>query len=163
MKKNEGNEKKKEEKEKAKVKKENLIQCRIWGNKDIRIYLWVSSEIEDLFKYREDSIQTSDCYKGPSGGHKFYPTQPQLKEFASSMYCNIDAYGRALNGGGYNFSILRTKGLKNGQRFYLHDGLYSREYLQKWAENLKILVVKLYKSYVRPIDLEVTIAKKELW
>jgi len=163
MKKNEGNEEKKEGKEKAKVKKKNLVKCKIWGKKDIRIRLKVSSEVENLFRFREDHIQTSSAYRGPSGGHRYYPTNAQLQSFATGMYCNLDAYGLALNSGSYNLSILRTEGLRNGQVFYLHNGLYSREFLERWAENLKTFVIKLYKSYIRAIDLKVTITKRELW
>jgi hypothetical protein len=155
----------KEEKEKARVKKRNLIRCRIWGNKGIKIQLWISAEIENLFK--TTGTIDSRVYRNKKEYHKLYQTKVELQEFARRLQrpVTIDqAHSSIGRGGELNFSILRTKGLSEGlgKKFYLEDGLFSREFLEQWANALKTLVVKLYKNYCQPIDLEVEVRKREV-
>ena len=152
---------KKLEMKKVQVGENNLLLMNVKReNGKTKLSLKVCNEIEMLF--RKEDIKESDVYKLDGGKLSFYALDSEQDYERLLEGVTIGSYGRPfIYDGNMNFSILRTVGIAQGVELEITH-LVSEEALTEWAKKLKEFVVKLYKNYLKPVEITVTIQKKEV-
>jgi len=126
-----------------------------------KLSLKVSPEIEGLFK--KEQKRESNIYKIDGRKLSFYEWDDNEHNYERVMSnVELNTYGREfLRSGEFNFSVLRTVGISEGVDIEI-DKLISEETLTEWSKNLKDFTVKLYKNFLKPIEITVTIEKREV-
>ena len=126
-----------------------------------KLSLKVSPEMEGLFK--KEQKRESNIYKIDGRKLSFYEWDDNEHNYERVMsYVELNTYGREfLRSGEFNFSVLRTVGISEGVDIEI-DKLISEETLTEWSKNLKDFTVKLYKNFLKPIEITVTIEKREV-
>ena len=126
-----------------------------------KLSLKVSPEMEGLFK--KEQKRESNIYKIDGRKLSFYEWDDNEHNYERVMSnVELNTYGREfLRSGEFNFSVLRTVGISEGVDIEI-DKLISEETLTEWSKNLKDFTVKLYKNFLKPIEITVTIEKREV-
>ena len=122
-----------------------------------------NKEIEKLFQ--NPSTANSEVYNHDGRKLSYYnfPTPEREEELKNFFHpFRINKYGSQLiYNGDKNFSLLRTVGLSQGIKIEVQD-LISEELLTEWVQKFKEMVIKTYKNFVRPIEINVIIEKREV-
>ena len=138
-------------------------------NKRTKLYLKVDKKIEELFQI--EGTRESSYYKNDGNPLQFYEIGEPCEAVATLLEYDtknrrikIKEYGNPLvdSYGSMNFSILRSVGSSEGISVEIHR-LISEEALIEWANELKEYIVRLYKNFVRTMELTVIIEKKEVF
>ena len=137
-----------------------LIKLRLTRNDVVKLYVKVSPEIETMFK---SGLKEKSSNWGVNGEeYEFYRRQytGELGVYMSGVF---DSYGGAFidNMGNINTGILRTVGLSEGKEFEIKER-YSEETLIKGVRDLKKNVVHLYKNFVRPVKINMSLRIEEI-
>ncbi len=138
-----------------------LLMKLLRENGKTKLYLKTAPEIESVF--RTEQTNESRVYKDEDNFHSYY-NQLSNEDSLVSLVDNIrlNNYGTQLvDGYRKNLSLLRTVGISNGILFEI-QGLIGEEMLEEWSKTLKEFILKLYKSYVRPVEITLILEKKEV-
>jgi hypothetical protein len=164
-----GNEMAKEKLNKQVVKFDDrkLLVMKITREKGkAKLYLQTDEAIENIF--RKEDIHDSENYTCDKQPLRYYDLlEGEEEESYKSLMSNIrlNSYGSNFIIGSYsmdkNISILRSVGISQGITIEINR-LISEEMLTEWANILKDFVAKLYKNFVRPLEISVTIEKREV-
>jgi len=132
-------------------------------NGKTKLFIKVSPEIENVFK-TEDTHE-SNIYKDGDTKHFYYLRKPDTEEELNNLVSDtrISDYGNQLfDGYRTNLSLLRTVGISEGVNFEITH-LIGEEMLTKYAERMKIFVLKLYKQFIRKVEINVVLEKVEVY
>ncbi|MCI0748844.1 MAG: hypothetical protein L0Y58_25845 [Verrucomicrobia subdivision 3 bacterium] len=127
------------------------------------ISLFLKSEpLECVFQTmasgREDHSQDSRWPK--ISGYRL-DSSHELARHLSGCNLIFNKWGERLDTGGYyNFSIVRAVGLSKGVTIEM-AGPYSSAFIKEWINQLKSWTKNLYRDFLAPIDLQLTITTKE--
>jgi len=119
-------------------------------------------EMEKLFTAKNCSEMSSrwgyNYYELPQGlRHTYY--------LDNNKTVVIDRYGvdKIITDGGYfNASILRTKGIEKGIEFKLNQNeLVEARVLREWSTALANVVREIVKEYIIPIEIKITVGENK--
>jgi len=121
-----------------------------------------SAPLENVFKAiaegREDYNQDS---RWPEVSGYRLESGHELTRHLHGSNLIFNKWGDRLDAGGYyNLSVLRAVGLSQGVRFEL-PGPYSSSFIKERINQLKSWAKNLYRDFLSPIDLQLTITTKE--
>lgn len=134
-------------------------------NGKTKLFLKILPEMEEIFK--SEDVQESRVYGVDGQNHRFYEKTENEDNLRNLMRgecaIRLNDYGtRLIDGNGYfNLSIFRTVGLSEGKYFDV-ESLISEEMLLDYAKAVKNFCVKLYKNYIRKVEINVTFDVKEV-
>lgn len=138
-----------------------LLMKLLRENGKTKLYLKTAPEVEAVFRTEQTTVST--VYKDEDTFHNFYKqlsNEDNLVNLVDNV--RLNSYGTQLfDGYRKNLSLLRTVGISNGILFEI-QGLIGEEMLEEWSRTLKEFILKLYKSYVRPVEITLILEKKEV-
>ncbi len=104
---------------------------------------------ESFFKGRQEGLHEN----GSWGKGKLYYSPPAQLDF----YCFQTIGGRLFEGNSPNLSFLLAKGISNGVEFTVKNTVVTEKIMDKYIEDAKKEISKIYKLYMRPISIEESI------
>lgn len=126
----------------------------------IKLYIKVAKEIEEIFKH--PPIVESDNYNNNGEKIKYYKYKEEQKLLTNNENLLLNEFGsNFIINGKFNLSIIRSVGISSGITLDI-KGLISEEMLINWSKTLKDFLVKIYKQYIRVIEIEISMNVKEM-
>lgn len=126
---------------------------------ELYLYIKTNNELESFFK--TNRTNTSDIYHNGQP-LEFYGLKHVLRDIQSQYGQNLREYGKELRMGmGYNFSLLRTKGISQGIELELTE-LLSKELIEDYIVNVKEFIKKLYRDYIKDLEVKTELEVKDL-
>lgn len=132
-------------------------------NGGLHLYIEMSDEMEEFLS--GSKVSESSNWSSEEEQHRFYHIDgldEEIKEYLEDNYPSSSDYGEEyIQNGEVNMSVLRTVGLSEGAEFEL-DETHPESVLVKAQIDLRDAVVDLYKTFVRPLQVNATIEVKQV-
>src|SRR3990167_10768835 len=134
-----------------------ILQASFERNGEYKLKLKVCSEIEEFFKTHSREKRTSARWEGC----KFYTIDSDVSMFFVDCY---NDYGQKLvYNNRFNMALIRTVGLSEGKEFKIPiDEAYTDETMRLAILDLKQKVVQFYKSFIKPIKINLRLTVEEV-